>query len=447
MKIFFLVLINKLITWGCKLFGKNGTQLPGYWVYEFFDKNVLTYVKYPKYVIAVTGSAGKGSTCNIIKRVLENNGYSVAFNQTGSNGTLGAVTLILNNCNFKGEFQKDILLLECDERHLKLIFTKNRPTHLVITNITRDQPSRNGTPEEVIGEIKKIINDDIHLVINADDPLLNRLKISHHGKITTYGLGKTKNDITRPKLHNVDFAYCPLCHKKLNYSYYHYGHLGNYECPNHDFSRGIVDYEASNIDLNKGQITIDNNILNLEKNVIYEAYAITCAYATCRAISMPIQNIVKILDKKQEAKRGKTIKYKNRLITMLETKNENNLSYYQSLRYIKNQNEVKTIILGFDNVSRRYKYNDLSWLWDVEFELLNDKNIDKIFIIGRFRYDVLTRLSYANINPDKLVLIDNLNQLLPKVTKESSGNIYTMVCFDMTANILKLIEDDENGKN
>ena len=35
---------------------------------------------------------------------------------------------------------------------------------------------------------------------------------------------------------------------------------------------------------------------------------------------------------------------------MLESKNENALSYYQSLEYINRLNNKKTIILGFDNI-------------------------------------------------------------------------------------------------
>ena len=146
-----------------------------------------------------------------------------------------------------------------------------------------------------------------------------------------------------------------------------------------------------------------------------------------------------------EAKRGKVLKLDNRYVHMIESKNENNLSYYESLQYINQVSGKKTIILGFDNVSRRYSLNDLSWLYDVNFELLNDKNIDKIFIIGRFRYDVLTRLKYANISDEKLVLIDNLNNLIEKVKEESSGDIYTMVCFDMTEVLRKKILEVNNG--
>ena len=128
---------------------------------------------------------------------------------------------------------------------------------------------------------------------------------------------------------------------------------------------------------------------------------------------------------------------------MLETKNENNLSYYQSLEYIREQSGKKTVILGFENVSRRYKENDLSWLYDVNFELLQDDSIDKIFCIGRFRYDVATRLNYANISKNKLILVDNLDNLLNLVKEKSQGDIYTMVCFDMTAIIKKMVKEDK----
>ena len=128
---------------------------------------------------------------------------------------------------------------------------------------------------------------------------------------------------------------------------------------------------------------------------------------------------------------------------MLESKNENNLSYYQSIKYITSRKGTKTIILGFDNVSRRYKYNDLSWLWDVNFEMLNDNSIDKILVIGRFRYDVATRLELAGIDDKKMILVNDFNNLL-NIVKTTKGEIYTMVCFDMTANILNLIKEENH---
>lgn len=446
MKVFLAVLINKFITFGCKLFGRNGSQLPGSYVLKFFGDDIISEIKFPKTVIAVTGSSGKGTTCSLIKHILIDAGYSVALNESGSNGIIGATTLIFNNTKLNGEFQKDVLLLECDERHLKLIFHKKKPTHLVITNLTRDQPARNGTPEIVFNDIKKAIDDSVHLIINADDPLVSRLKLTHQGKITTYGIDKTKHSYLKPTLNNVDFAYCPQCHQKLEYSYYHYGHLGNYKCPQCDFYRGTPDYLATNVNLEKETFDIDNKKISLNKNALYTVYATTAAYTLAKVLKIKDDKILYALNAdKLASKRGKTLYIDNRPITMLETKNENNLSYYQSCEYIKEQKGLKTVILGFENVSRRYKENDLSWLYDVDFELLNDSNIDKIFCIGRFRYDVKTRLEYANIPADKLVLVDDLNNLLSMVKTKSKGNIYTMVCFDMTAIIKKMIEGEEKN--
>ncbi len=445
-----MILVNKLVTKVCKLFGKNGSVLPGCVVYDYLhQKKVLEKVKYPKYVIAVTGSSGKGSTTDLINHILSDAGLDVCYNKNGSNGVLAATTLILNNCNWKGEFMHDVLLLECDERHLKLIFGKNKMTHLIVTNVTRDQPARNGEPNLVFNEIIKAIGPKTKLIVNADDPLCNRLTyLFKDNEIVTYGVDKMDDSFAKPAIDCVDFAYCPICHKQLKYKYYHYGHIGNYMCPNKDFGRGDVDYEVTDVNFKKHNIKINNKNIYLNKDVIYAVYYTVAAYTLCKDMGLTDKEIGNAINgDKLDSKRGKVSELDGRKLTMLESKNENNLSYYQSLRYIKNQEGKKTIILGFDNVSRRYRFNDLSWLWDVEFELLNDKKIDKIYCIGRFRYDVVTRLEFANINKDKIVLVDDLSKLIKMVKADSKGDIYTMVCFDMTANIKALIKEDENENN
>ena len=448
MKLSILIMINKLVTWVCKLFRRNGSVYPGFIIYDVLrQKKVLELVKYPKHVIAITGSSGKGSTTQVLYNILTKCGYDVCYNKNGSNGVLAATTLILNNCNIKGEFKHDVLLLECDERHLKLIFGKNKMTHLAITNVTRDQPARNGHPDIVFKDILNALDNTSTLIINSDDPMLDKLKYERKNEVVTYGIEKNDDSYKTSNLNCLDHMYCPLCHKKLNYEYYHYGHIGNYSCPNCEFKRGNVDYDVTDIDYSKNTMKINGKEVYLNKGVLYAVYSIVCAYSIARSMGISDEEIVKVMNEnKFESKRGKVQEIDGRKITMLESKNENNLSYYQSMKFIKNQKGKKTIILGFDNVSRRYGFNDLSWLWDVDFEMLNDKTIDKIFIIGRFRYDVLTRLEFANIDKEKLVLIDDLDTVIKKVKKESLGDIYTMVCFDMTAILLKLIKE-ENHEN
>ncbi len=442
----FLILLNKLITKFLKLIGKNGSVYPGMIIYDYFDSKILNKIKYPQYVIAVSGSSGKGSTTDLIAQILRANNYRVVYNQSGSNALLGALTLILNNCNLKGIFQGDVLLLETDERHLKLIFPEAYPTHLVLTNITRDQLARNGNPELVFKEIKQAIYPTTKLIINADDPLINTL--AGKANVTTFGIAKTKDSYAKPTLDAVDFAYCPICQTKLKYDYYHYGHIGNYHCPKCAYKRNPVTYEATKIDLVKQQLTVDHQQLKLNKDAFYVAYATLAAYALTKELGVPEALIVKTINnQQQEAKRGKQLTYKGRDFIMLESKNENNLSYYQSLKYISNYPQHKSVIVGFENVSRRYCFNDLSWLYDVDFELLADPLIDKIFCIGRFRYDVATRLTYAGIDTKKLILVPDIKDLLPLVATASKGPIFSIVCFDMTAIIKKMLMEAENETN
>ena len=437
--IFTCQIVSKIL-W---LFHRNGSVLPGAIAYKI-DRHVLEKITLPKYVIGVTGSSGKGTTTNLINHVLTDAGLDVVYNQSGSNIINAIVTLVLNNCNLKGVFKHEVLLLELDEKHMHLAFNKNQLTHLVITNITRDQPARNGSPDLVLQSILQSLDKKTTLIINGDDPGLMRLKYIYKGKIVTYGLDKHSEILKNPLNNTIDFAYCPLCHHKLHYDFYHYGHLGSYHCPNCEFNRKPLNYLAKNLDLKKQEMEINKTKINLNKNILYTAYATLATYALCKTVDIDDQKIIHALNiKPNESKRAHEYKLDNRKIIMLESKNENALSYYQSLKYIKDDPEKKCVLLGFENVSRRYKENDLSWLWDVDFELLNDPNITNIVLIGRFKYDVATRLSYADIDMKKIIFIDNLDDIISTLKKKTKNKIYTMVCFDMTEIILQQLKEEE----
>jgi len=443
-----LILLNKLVTMVCKMFKKQASVYPGSIVLPF-NHHILDKLKYPELVICVTGSSGKGSTTSLLAHILSDNGYKVVWNSSGSNHENAVTTLLLNNTNaFTHKVNADCVLLEMDESYLRVAFKKNQFTHIVITNVTRDQVARNGAPEIVL---KKLINQTLdtnaHLIINADDPLVNQFTLHHKGPITTYGLAKNKYSLTKPINHNVDGAYCPVCHTKLKYTCYHYGHLGVYACPKNDFQRK-TDYEAKNIDLEKSQMQINDQKIHLNKNVFFAAYYTLAAYTLCKTIGMKEKDILKSINVNiLPSKRGKILKLDDREINMLESKNENNLSYYQSLKYINQHPDTKTIILGFDNVSRRYKYNDLSWIYDIDFEMIDTSKVSRIFVIGRFRFDVAARLINAGLDEDKILLVEEIGDIKTLLRENSSGTIFTMVCFDMTEILKKLLlagDEDEN---
>ena len=443
MWVFIVILTCKLVNKLSKLLGHEGSVIGGYYALKL-DKKILSKIKYPKYVIGITGSSGKSSSTELMYNILTKNGYTVAYNKEGSN-TINAISaLVLNNSSLTGKLKTDVLLMELDEGFMKYVFEYITPTHLMITNITRDQPPRNTHPEKIFNLIKNAIPNGTHLILNVDDPFVNRLRINHKGVVTTYGMDKNTYS-EKNNLNNLDAAYCPICNSKLEYDFYHYGHIGSYHCPKYDFNRGTPDYEAKDIDVDNKLITIDNNKINLPSDFLYTVYFVTGCYTLSKTIGLKDEDIIKVLNSDDiKTKRLEIYDFDNRKWQMLVSKNENNLSYKQSLDYILHQNGDKTIILGFDNSSRRYKENDISWIWDIDFEELNHNSIKNIILIGRFCNDMFLRMNYAGVKKDKLILVENLDELSEIIKTKTTGNIYSMVCFDKEIELKKIIKEENH---
>ena len=439
-----IILICKTVNKLSKLTGHGGSTIGGKIALKLY-KNILKKIKLPQYVIGITGSSGKSSSTELMYNIMTKNNMKVVYNKEGSNTITGIASLILNNSSITGHLKADVLLMELDEQFLKYIFKEIKPTHLMITNITRDQPPRNSHPIKIFKAIKNAIPDKTHIILNVDDPLVNRMRINHKGGVTTYGIDK--NDYSfKINLNNLDAAYCPICNSKLEYDFYHYGHIGSYHCPKYHFNRGNPDFEAKNIDIDNKKITINDNIINLPSDFLYTAYFVTGCYALSKTIGIDDKDILKVLnDENIKTKRLEIYNFNNRKWQLLVSKNEYNLSYKQSLDYIKHQKGDKTIVLGFDNSSRRYKENDISWIWDIDFEILNDSSIKNIVLIGRFCYDMLLRMEYAKIDSKKLILVENMSDLSDTIKNKTTGDIYSMNCFDKEIEIKKIIKGENNN--
>ena len=171
MKKFFTILITKFLRIIGKLVGK-GSSLPGKIALKLCP-DILSRVKLPPYIIAVTGSNGKTSTVEMIAHLLTENGKTVAWNKEGSNQIEGVTTLVLSKSTLGGRVKSDILLIESDERFARYTFRYITPTHYVITNLYRDQLTRNGHPEWVYDALADSISDKMQLILNADDPLVS----------------------------------------------------------------------------------------------------------------------------------------------------------------------------------------------------------------------------------------------------------------------------------
>ncbi len=410
---------------------KRGSSLPGDIALKI-DKNLLKKLELPETKIAVTGSSGKGSTSSIIAHVYRSMGYNVIHNASGANLSGGITTTLLENCTMSGKVKGDVFIFEMDERFAKFVFPDVKPSHIVITNITRDQPPRQGHVDLVYNEIKKALPEKAHLILNADDPYLLNFNLDNEYETTYYSLDKTEHSYEDNKFKNLNVRYCPKCNAKLVYDYYHFETNGKYHCKNCDFKTPAAKYTVTHVDYPNYTMTVDNRFdIKLQYDLLYSVYNTMAAYTTCCSLGLDCEQVAKnISSLNASAKMYNHYKYNDSDVYVLNNKNENSTTFNQSLLFTERFKGSKTVVIGWKEISRRYAFDDLSWLYDIDFEILNTPDVKNIICAGPNAYDIASRLLLAGYPNDNIYIFNNLTEAKEAVDMHKTDYIFGILNFD-----------------
>ncbi len=442
MRLFFTILICKLLHFVLHLIGR-GSSKPGEIALKLYP-DVLKKIKLPDNVIAVTGSNGKTSTVEMIAHILNAEGKQVIWNKEGSNQIEGVTSLILSNCTMNGSLKGDVLLLESDERYSKFTFSHFAPTYYVITNLYRDQLTRNGHPEWVYDAILPSISHKSTLILNADDPLVS-LYGKNHEKTVWFGMDRQSFDTEENTSVYDDGAFCPNCKKPMKYNYRHYNHIGDYYCESCGHKKQPTSFTVTEVDLDKGIITINGKYkITLSFKSIYNVYNILACFTVCSLVGIKAETIAKDISD-YVLKNGRIVEYTlgSSDGTFLVSKHENSISYDQSIRYIIGQKQPCGVIIIVDSVSRRYSTGEVSWLWDIDFELLNNECVEHIYLLGAHSKDLETRFSYTEIPVHKISVNPDIEEGVEQIKKAGHDKLYTVTCFSDKAKFLSKVQIKE----
>lgn len=438
---FFTILICKILRFLAGLLGR-GSSMPGKIALKLFP-DILAHLKYPDTVIAVTGSNGKTSTVEMIAHVLREGGLKVAYNKEGSNQTEGVTTFLLNDATLGGTIRSDAVLLESDERYMRRTFKFFHPRYLIITNLYRDQMTRNAHPEWIYDIIKRGLHDDMTLVLNADDPLVSKFGYGREGTLY-FGADHLDTDTKVNDSIYDDGKYCPVCKKPMEYEYYHYNHIGKYRCSSCGFKRPDTRWSLTGTDLEGGSLVIDNEYkIPLTFNGIYHCYNTLAAFAaadlagiskekTTEALSGYILKSGRIVDFTLGKTEGR----------LLLSKHENSISYDRSIDVAVSDHGKVNVMIIVDAISRKYFTSDSSWLWDIDFEKLASSNIGKIILAGKYCNDLAVRFEAAGIESDRTKVFESITE-----AADFAGNLtdylYVITCFSDKEKILSLVTRKE----
>ncbi len=441
MKKFFTILICKILRFVGKLIGK-GSSKPGQVALKLCP-DILSRMQLPPYIIAVTGSNGKTSTVEMIAHILTKNGKTVAWNREGSNQIEGVTTLVLGSATLGGKVKSDILLIESDERFARYTFKYIKPTHYVITNLYRDQLTRNGHPEWVYDALADSITDGTQLILNADDPLVSSFA---KGRDNVVWFGADKLSTDTDKLDSVynDGAYCPVCKSPMAYTTHHYNHIGHYKCAKCGYQRHNTQYTITSVDLDKGEMTIDGrHTIHLALKSLYNIYNILSAYTVASIVGINGSQIASDMND-YVLKNGRVITFSlgSRRGTMLTSKHENSISYDQSIRVASAYKEGCDVMFIVDAVSRKYFTSDVSWLYDIDFEMLNNDNIHEIILAGKYFNDLAVRFSYTDIPNSRIKLFESIDEAADYLNSDRREYLYVITCFSDKGKFLVKVKED-----
>ena len=376
-------------------FGKKGTALPGK-VAMKFNPNLLGELKDKcDKIVFITGTNGKTTSNNLSTHVLKGGFDNVLSNLNGSNMIQGVLTPFITD--YKDSY--DVGIFEVDEGSVPVVSQYMKPDYFIITNFFRDQLDRYGEVETTIKMVHDSISPDTVLIINSDEPSLLRFDDLPNKKIY-YGIDKTK--FAQDDIDVAESIFCPKCGNRLSYDYIYYGNVGKYHCDKCGVENHKADYFIEDADLINGSysFTVKNNgteedyVLNLMG--LYNLYNSLGVISLAKEIGLDYELIKERIDNfEYRLGRMETFHFTNKDLVLVLSKNPVGLSeVFNTITYDESEKSVMFILNDYAPDGK-----DVSWIWDANFNPINDiPNLKSFYCVGTRAEDLALRLKYAGVD-------------------------------------------------
>ena len=356
----------------------------------------------------ISATNGKTTTARLVDAAATGAGWSTIANTAGSNLLSGVTAALLD-----GRDDTRLGVFEVDEAALPAVVDQVRPHVVVLMNLFRDQLDRYGELETLVARWRDMVDElgpGTTLVLNADDPAVAFLG---HDRPDTVYFGLDVPQLGRETLaHAADSTRCPRCNEALDYELIAIGHMGHWRCPACGLGRPRPAVLATNVTLDRlDGFTLDVATPrgNLSATValpgLHNAYNACAAVASAQALDLPDEAIVDALATTQAAfGRGERIVIDDRELLLLLAKNPAGANENVRAALLA-EGDLHVMVYLND---RTADGQDVSWIWDVDYEPLFDR-LGSLTISGDRAHDLALRFVYGGMSPERIVVEPNVH--------------------------------------
>jgi UDP-N-acetylmuramyl tripeptide synthase len=392
----------------------GGTTMPGR-VARFIAPDVTARLaaRLPHGVVAVTGTNGKTTTSRLISHIFGQAGLVSVHNRAGANLAAGIAAALVQHATGTGHPRGDVGVFEVDEATLSVVSPALRPHTLLLTNLFRDQLDRYGEIDIVAGRWRTALgalDPAATVVFNADDPMVTEVGRSHPGPQVPFGIEDDTCGLGTIE-HTADARYCYRCGIPYDYRTVYFGHMGIYRCPRCGTARPIPVVAAVEVTLRGIEGTTFHlrspwgaSRLRTTLPGVYNIHNVLAASAAALQRGIPLEVVVRAVESFAPAfGRAERVRVDGREAILLLAKNP--AGFNEVLRTMLRAGDSSVALIAINDLTADGR--DISWLWDVDFELLAGR-VRRVIVSGLRAEDMALRLKYAGVDPAALEVAKDL---------------------------------------
>jgi lipid II isoglutaminyl synthase (glutamine-hydrolysing) len=382
--------------------------------------------------VVVAGTNGKTTTSHILAHIMRTLGHRPVHNRAGANLAAGIAAALIEHADLRGRPQGDLGIFEVDEATVPRVVPALAPRVLVFTNLFRDQLDRYGEIDYIAGlwrSAGQALPPDVVRVANADDPLVYDAVRDLPGSLVTFGIDDERHG--RPSIeHTAEARYCYRCGTPYEYAITYFGHMGRYRCPTCGVHRPAPDFTARDLDLRGPDgsaftIAAGDGTVRVRTVLpgLYNVYNILAAAAAAVRLGASLRQAGEALRSFTPAfGRAERVTVDGRDVQMLLCKNP--AGFNEVLRAVLATGPLPAVLIAINDLTADGR--DVSWLWDVDFEMLAGR-VGTVIVAGIRAEDMAVRLRYAGI-PEEAIEVEHAydRALRRALARTTQGRLYVL---------------------